>query len=74
METIGLVLGLAKVALEIFKDERRDRFSNELSKIQKGWHEEMDKSESDRSDLELDRIVRESRGLAKRIIEQHSKK
>lgn len=74
METIGLVLGLVKVALEVFKDERRGRFLNQLSKIEKGWNDEMDLPESDRSDLELDRLLRESKKLASRIIEQHSKK
>lgn len=74
METIGLVLGLAKIALQIFQDERRGRFSSRLDKIQREWQDEMSKSEDDRSDLELDRLLFESRQLAKLIIDQHSKK
>jgi hypothetical protein len=71
---IGLILGLAKVALEIFQDERRGRFSNERDKIEKEFNDEMDKPESERSDLELDRLVRESKLLGRRIIEEARKK
>lgn len=71
---IGLILGLAKVALEVFQDERKGRFSSQRDKLEKEFNEEMDKPKHDRSDLELDRIVRDSRLLGKRIIEESGKK
>lgn len=74
METVTLVLGLAKVALEVFKDQRKGRFLNELTKLEKEWHAEMDKSLDDRSDLAIDRIMRESRIVAKRIIAEAAQK
>jgi hypothetical protein len=67
---IGLVLGLVKVALEVFKDERRGRFASQRDKIEKEWQDEMSKPDDDRSDLELDRLLFESRQLAKVIIAQ----
>lgn len=74
METIGLVLGLAKVALEVFQDERRDRFLKKYLKLQKEWQDEMGKPDDDRSDLELDRIVFECKQLGQLIIAEHSAK
>jgi hypothetical protein len=68
METITLALGLAKIAAEIFQDERRGRFLNELGKLEKEWNEEMDKSLDDRSDLAIDRIMRDSNAIYRRII------
>lgn len=73
METLALALGLAKVALEVFQDERKGRFLNELTKLEKEWHEEMDKSLDDRSDLAIDRIMREYRIVFKRIIAEAKK-
>lgn len=74
METIGLVLGLAKVALEVFQDERRDRFLNERDKLQKEFDEEMDLPLDDRSDLAINRILRDSRNLSERIIAEAAKR
>ncbi len=74
METISLVLGLSKIALEIFQDERRGRFASQRDKLEKEFHEEMSRPNSERSDLALDNILFKSRQLAKSIIEQHSKK
>jgi hypothetical protein len=71
---IGLVLQLAKVALEVFQDERRGRFANQRDKIEKEFNDEMGKPDYERSDLRLDRILFESRQLARRIIEESGKK
>lgn len=74
METITLVLSLAKIALETFQDERKLSLAKRRDKIEREWQDEMSKPDSERSDLELDRLVFESRQLAKLIIEQHSGK
>jgi hypothetical protein len=72
VENIGLLLGLAKLALEIFKDERGDRysrFSNDLLKIEKEWLEEYSRPDSERSDLALDTLLFESKQVSQRIID-----
>lgn len=71
---IGLILGLAKVALEIFQDERKDRFLKQHTKLVKEWQDEMSLSDDERSDLALDRILFECNQLAKLIIAESSKK
>lgn len=70
METITLVLGLAKLALEVFQDERRGRFASQRDKLEKEWHEELSKPDSEQSDLTFDRLLFESKQLSKRIIDQ----
>jgi hypothetical protein len=71
---ISLLLGLAKVALEIFQDERKGRFANERDKLAKEFNDEMDKSKEDRSDLTLNTILRDTKLLSRRIIEESLKK
>lgn len=71
---IGLILGLAKVALEIFQDERKDRFLKQHNKLAKEWQDEMGLPDDQRSDLALDRILFECNQLAKLIISESSKK
>lgn len=71
METIGLTLKLALLALEVFKDERGDRYSrlkNDLLKIEKEWQDEMALPDDERSDLALDSLVFDSRQLFERIV------
>lgn len=71
---VGLVLQLIKLSLEIFQDERRDRFLKKYVKLERQWHEEMDRPDSERSDLALDTILRECNLLAKLVISESSKK
>lgn len=77
MENIGLILGLAKLALEIFRDERGDRYSrlkNELLKIEKDWQDEMALPDNERSDLALDRLLFDARQVSERIIAEGQKR
>jgi hypothetical protein len=71
---IGLVLELLKVSIEVFQDERRDRFMKKYLKLQKDWQDEMALSDNERSDLTLDTILFDCEQLAKLIISEHSKK
>ena len=71
---VGLVLQLIKLSLEIFQDERRDRFLKKYVKLERQWHEEMDRPDSERSDLALDTILRECNLLAKLVVAESSKK
>lgn len=74
METIGLVLGLVKVALEVFQDERRDRYLKKYLALQKEFQDEMAKPDDERSDLALDKLVFECKQLGKLIVSEHSGK
>jgi hypothetical protein len=71
--TIGTILSLIKLGLEIFKDERKDRFLKKQVKLEKEWMDEISKPDSERSDLTLDRLYFESNNLAKLIISEASK-
>ena len=73
MEHIALVLGLAKVALEVFQDERRGRFAAKLADLEREWNEEMSLPDDERSDLALDRILFESRTVGQEIIDAAKK-
>lgn len=74
METVGLVLGLMKVALEVFQDERRDRYLKKYLALQKEFSDEMARPSDERSDLKLNRIMFECKQLAKLIVSEHSGK
>lgn len=65
---IGLVLGLLKVAIETFQDERRDRFLKKYTKLEKEFQDELSLSDDERSDLTLDRILFECNQLAKLVL------
>ena len=71
MENLTLILGLSKLALEIFRDERGDRYSrlsNELLSIEKEWNEEMSRPDNERSDLALDRLLFNAKQVSEKII------
>lgn len=73
MQNIALVLGLVKVALEVFQDERRGRFARKLADLEREWNDEMALPDDERSDLALDRILLESRTLGQEIIDAAKK-
>ena len=70
---IGMILSLIKLGLEVFKDERKDRFLKKQIKLEKEWMDEMAKPDSDRSDLTLDQLRFDSSELAKLIIAEARK-
>lgn len=72
--TIGLVMGLLKVALEVFKDERRDRFQKQFKKLELEYQNELAKDDDDISDLKLDTILFKCHQLAALIVAEHNKK
>lgn len=73
MESIGLVLSLLKLSLEVFKDERKDRFLKQHQKLVKEWHDEISKPDNEQSDLTLDRLMLDINTLAKLVISESSK-
>lgn len=71
---IGLVLSLVKVALEVFQDERRDRFLKKYTKLEAEYQNELAKDDDDISDLTLDRLRFELDSLAKLVIAEAKSK
>ena len=71
MENFILIVGLAKLALEVFKDERGDRYSRlkkELMDIEEEWMNEMALPDDHRSDLAIDRLLYSARQVSSKII------
>lgn len=65
---LGLVLQVLKLSLEIFKDERRNRFQKKFLKLEKEWSDELAKPDSEQSDLMLDRLYFDAEALAKLVV------
>lgn len=71
---LGLVLSVLKLSLEVFQDERRDRFLKKFIKLEKEWMNEISKPDSEQSDLMLDRLHFDAEALAKLIVAEASHK
>jgi hypothetical protein len=71
---LGLVLSVLKLSLEIFKDERKDRFLKKFLKLEKEWMDEISKPDNEQSDLMLDRLHFDAESLAKLVIAEASRK
>lgn len=65
-----LILSLIKISLEVFQDERKDRFLKKYLKIQKDFQDELDKGLDSRSDLKLDRLRLDAIQLAELVIRE----
>lgn len=71
---LGLVLSVLKLSLEVFKDERKDRFLKKFIKLEKEWMDEISKPDSEQSDLMLDRLHFDAEALAKLVIAESRSK
>lgn len=71
---LGLVLQVLKLSLEIFKDERRDRFLKKFLKLEKEWSDELAKPTNEQSDLMLDRLYFDAEALAKLVVAESRSK
>lgn len=71
---LGLVLQVLKLSLEIFKDERRDRFLKKFLKLEREWNDELSKPDIEQSDLMLDRLYFDAEALAKLVVAESSHK
>ena len=71
---ISLILGLIKLGLEVFKDERKDRYQKQYLNLEKRYQDELNKGLDDRSDLAIDRMRFDAKQLAILLIKEHSGK
>lgn len=69
---IGLILSLIKLGLEVFQDERKDKFLKKYLKLQKEHQDELNKGLDDRSDLKLDELRIESIQLAELVVRERN--
>lgn len=65
---VATILGLIKVALDVFHEERKNRYLKRYIQIQKEFDDEVRKGIENWSDLKLDELRDEATKLAKLII------
>ena len=70
---LGLILSLIKLGLEVFQDERKDKFFKKYLKLQKDYQDELNKGLDDRSDLKLDRLRLEAIVLAELVVRERTR-
>lgn len=69
---IGLILSLIKLGLEVFQDERKNKFLKKYLKLQKEHQDELNKGLDDRSDLKLDELRIEAIQLAELVVRERN--
>jgi hypothetical protein len=69
-----LILSLIKLGLEVFQDERKDRYLKKYLKIEKAYYEELNKGLENRSDLVINKLRLDARQLAKLVVREASKR
>ena len=69
---LGLILSLIKLGLEVFQDERKDRYLKQYNKIKKEYQDELNKGLDDRSDLALDKLRFDAIQLAELIVRERN--
>lgn len=73
METIGLILGLLKISLEVFQDSRKDRYLERYLSIQRDFQDELNKGIDNWSDVKLNKLRIEAILLAELVIRERNK-
>jgi hypothetical protein len=71
---LGLILSLIKLGLEVFQDERKDRFTKKYLQIKDDYQNELNKGIDNWSDLTLCELRFEAEQLGALIVAEHSKK
>ena len=69
---LGLILSLIKLGLEVFQDERKDKFLKKYLKLKKEYQDELNKGLDDRSDLKLDQLRIEAISLAELVVRERN--
>ena len=65
---LSSILGLIKIALEVFQGQTKDRYLKKYLKIKEEYQDEIDKGIDNWSDLKLNKLLLESEDLARLII------
>ncbi len=67
-----LILSLIKVSLEVFQDERKDRFLKKYLKIQEDYQNELNKGLDNRSDLKLMQLLGKAEQLGELVVRERN--
>jgi hypothetical protein len=70
---VTLILSLIKLGLEVFQDERKDRFLKQYLELEKDYQDEINKGIDSWSDLKLDRMRADARRLGQLVVEESRK-
>lgn len=71
---IELILSLIKISLEIFQDERKDRYLKKYLKVKNDLQEELNKGLDNRSDLRINELLFDAQQLAELVIAESGSK
>jgi len=69
---LELILSLIKLGLEVYQDERKDKFLKKYVKLQEEYQNELNKGLDDRSDLKLDQLRFEAIILAELVVRERN--
>lgn len=69
---LELILSLIKLGLEVYQDERKDKYLKQYNKIKKEHQDELNKGLDDRSDLAIDKLRFEAIQLAELIVRERN--
>jgi hypothetical protein len=71
---LSSVLGLIKIALEVFQDQTKDRYLKKYLRIKEDYDEEIAKGLDNWSDLRLHQLRLDATSLAELIIRERDRK
>ena len=70
--SLELIFSLIKLGLEVYQDERKDKFLKKYVKLQEEYQNELNKGLNDRSDLKLDQLRFEAIILAELVVRERN--
>jgi hypothetical protein len=70
---LQLILGVLKEALKLWNAKEKNKYLNEVLKLEKEYYEELSKDELNRSQLYLDERLRDIRRIAENFVKYASK-
>lgn len=71
---LSLILGVLKEGLKLWNAKEANKYLDQVLKLEKEYYEELSKPESNRSQLFLDKRMRELRNIAENFVKYSPKK
>ena len=70
--SLELIFSLIKLGLEVYQDERKDKFLKKYVKLQEEYQNELNKGLNECSDLKLDQLRFEAIILAELVVRERN--
>ena len=70
--SLELIFSLIKLGLEVYQDDRKDKFLKKYVKLPEEYQNELNKGLNDRSDLKLDQLRFEAIILAELVVRERN--